>query len=131
MTILQEEAKLDEIVRLVGVDALSEKDRLKLEVAKSIREDYLQQNAFHEVDTFTSLDKQYKMLKLVLEFNVQGEKALSAGVYFKKILEMPVRDKIARAKYIAEADMSQIDDIFTTLSNDVEKLITEGGVVND
>ncbi|MBU3110365.1 V-type ATP synthase subunit A [Clostridium lacusfryxellense] len=131
MTILQEEAKLDEIVRLVGVDALSEKDRLKLEVAKSIREDYLQQNAFHEVDTFTSLDKQYKMLKLVLAYYVAGEKALSAGVYFKKILEMPVRDKIARAKYIAEADMSQIDDIFTTLSNDVEKLITEGGVVND
>lgn len=131
MAILQDEAKLDEIVRLVGVDALSEKDRLKLEVAKSIREDYLQQNAFHEVDTFTSLDKQYKMLKLVLEFNVHGEKALSAGVYLKKILEMPVRDKIARAKYIAETDMSQIDDIFTALSNDVEKLITEGGVVND
>ena len=131
MAILQDEAKLDEIVRLVGVDALSEKDRLKLEVAKSIREDYLQQNAFHEVDTFTSLEKQYKMLKLVLEFNVQGEKALSTGVYLKKILEMSVRDRIARAKYIAETDMSQIDDIFTALSNDVEKLITEGGVVND
>ncbi|MBU3090615.1 V-type ATP synthase subunit A [Clostridium sp. CF011] len=131
MTILQEEAKLDEIVRLVGVDALSEKDRLKLEVAKSIREDYLQQNAFHEVDTFTSLNKQYKMLKLVLEFHVEGEKALSSGIYLKKILEIPARDKIARAKYIAETDMSKIDDIFTALSNDIEELITEGGAVND
>jgi len=131
MTILQEEAKLDEIVRLVGVDALSEKDRLKLEVAKSIREDYLQQNAFHEVDTFTSLDKQYKMLKLVLEFYVEGEKALSAGVYLKKILNMTVRDKIARAKYIAESEMQKIDDIFVALTNEIEKLITEGGVVND
>ncbi|MBW9144386.1 V-type ATP synthase subunit A [Clostridium sp. CM028] len=131
MTILQEEAKLDEIVRLVGVDALSEKDRLKLEVAKSIREDYLQQNAFHEVDTFTSLNKQYKMLKLVLDFHVEGEKALSSGIYLKKILEIPARDKIARAKYIAETDMSKIDDIFTALSNDIEELITEGGAVND
>jgi len=131
MSILQDEAKLDEIVRLVGVEALSEKDRLKLEVAKSIREDYLQQNAFHEVDTFTSLAKQYKMLKLVLAFYNEGEKALSAGVYLKKILEMPARDKIARAKYIAETDMAKIDDIFTILSDDVEKLIAEGGVVND
>ena len=116
MTILQEEAKLDEIVRLVGIDALSEKDRLKLEVAKSIREDYLQQNAFHEVDTYTSLDKQYKMLKLVLAFQVEAEKALAAGVYLNKILKMEVRDKIARAKYIHEDEMSKIDDIYIDLS---------------
>lgn len=131
MIILQEESKLDEIVRLVGVDALSEKDRLKLEVAKTIREDYLQQNAFHEVDTYASLDKQYKMLKLVITFHVEAEKALSAGVYLKKILEMGVRDKIARAKYIAETEMSKIDDIYVELSEEVEKLIAEGGVVND
>ncbi len=131
MTILQEEAKLQEIVRLVGLDALSEKDRLKLEVAKSIREDYLQQNAFHEVDTYSSLDKQYKMLKLILEFQVEAEKALAAGVYLKKILDMNVRDRIARAKYISEEDISKIDDVFVELSNDVEKLIAEGGVTND
>ncbi|MGV8979825.1 V-type ATP synthase subunit A [Clostridium sp.] len=130
MTILQEEAKLDEIVRLVGVDALSEKDRLKLEVAKSIREDYLQQNAFHEVDTYTSLDKQYRMLKLVLAFQVEAEKALAAGVYFKKILQMEVRDKIARAKYIPETEMSKIDDINIELAKEAEKLITEGGVIS-
>lgn len=130
MTILQEEAKLDEIVRLVGVDALSEKDRLKLEVAKSIREDYLQQNAFNEVDTYTSLDKQYRMLKLVLAFQVEAEKALAAGVYFKKILGMEVRDKIARAKYVPETEMSKIDDINIDLAKEVEKLITEGGVIS-
>lgn len=131
MIILQEEAKLDEIVRLVGIDALSEKDRLKLEVAKSIREDYLQQNAFHEVDTYSSLEKQHKMLKLVLTFQVEAEKGLAAGVYLNKILNMEVRDRIARSKYIAETEMSKIDDIFTALSNEVEKLITEGGVTND
>ena len=131
MIILQEEAKLDEIVRLVGIDALSEKDRLKLEVAKSIREDYLQQNAFHEVDTYSSLQKQHKMLKLVLAFQVEAEKGLAAGVYLNKILNMQVRDKIARAKYISEDEMSKIDDIFIALSSEVEKLITEGGVIND
>jgi len=130
MTILQEESKLEEIVRLVGVDALSEKDRLKLEVAKSIREDYLQQNAFHEVDTYSSLDKQHKMLKLVLAFHVEAEKALAAGVYFSKVLQMEVRDKIARAKYIPETEMSKIDDINIDLAKEVEKLITEGGVIS-
>ncbi|GCD11813.1 V-type ATP synthase subunit A [Clostridium tagluense] len=131
MLLLQEESKLDEIVRLVGVDALSEKDRLKLEVAKSIREDYLQQNAFHEVDTYSSLDKQYKMLKLVIAFHVESEKALTAGVYLDKILKMEARDKIARVKYIAETEMSKIDDVFIALSDEIEKLITEGGVARD
>ncbi|MBZ9636215.1 V-type ATP synthase subunit A [Clostridium sp. FP1] len=131
MLLLQEEAKLDEIVRLVGVDALSEKDRLKLEVAKSIREDYLQQNAFHEVDTYSSLDKQYKMLKLVIAFHVEAEKALTAGVYLDKILKMEARDKIARVKYISETEMSKIDDVFIALSDEIEKLITEGGVARD
>lgn len=130
MVILQEESKLDEIVRLVGIDALSEKDRLKLEVAKSIREDYLQQNAFHEVDTYSSLEKQHKMLKLVLAFQVEAEKALAAGVYLDKLLKMVVRDKIARSKYISEDEMSKIDDIYIDLSNEVEKLIAEGGVTN-
>jgi len=75
MRILQEEAELEEIVRLVGVDALSPSDRLTLEAAKSIREDYLHQNAFHEVDTYTSLNKQYRMLKLILGFYYSGKKA--------------------------------------------------------
>lgn len=85
MVLLQEEANLEEIVRLVGIDALSETDRLKLEVAKSIREDYLMQNAFHDVDTYSSLKKQYKMLKLVLAFQDDAERALRSGVYLDKI----------------------------------------------
>ena len=130
MTILQDEAQLQEIVRLVGIDALSEKDRLKLEVAKSIREDYLQQNGFHEIDTYTSLDKQYKMLKLVLLFRHEAERALDAGVYLDKVLALEVRDKIARSKYIHEDDIAKMDDIAAELRADIDTLINEGGVLN-
>ncbi|SHI05842.1 MULTISPECIES: V-type ATP synthase subunit A [Clostridium] len=130
MALLQEEASLDEIVRLIGIDALSEKDRLKLEVAKSIREDYLQQNAFHEVDTYASLDKQYKMLKLILKFYDEANRALEVGVYLDKILALEVRDKIARSKYIAEEEIAKIDDISNELNKAVTDLINEGGVLN-
>ena len=128
MALLQEEASLEEIVRLVGKDSLSEDDRLKLEVAKSIREDYLMQNAFHEVDTYASLDKQYKMLNLVIEFMDEARRALKAGVYLDKIIDMPIREKIARAKYIPETDMYKLDDISNELTADMDKLISEGGV---
>ena len=130
MTLLQEESALQEIVSLVGIDALSEKDRLKLEVAKSIREDYLQQNGFHEIDTYTSLDKQYKMLKLVLLFRHEAERALDAGVYLDKVLALEVRDKIARSKYIHEDDIAKMDDIAAELRADIDTLINEGGVLN-
>ena len=131
MSLLQEEANLQEIVRLVGIDALSEKDRLKLEVAKSIREDYLQQNAFHEVDTYASLDKQYKMLKLILSFKVEAERALDAGVYLNKILALDeVRDRIARSKYIHEEELNKIDQISIDLKAEIDKLISEGGVLD-
>ncbi|MCR8608267.1 MULTISPECIES: V-type ATP synthase subunit A [Clostridium] len=131
MSLLQEEANLQEIVRLVGIDALSERDRLKLEVAKSIREDYLQQNAFHEVDTYASLDKQYKMLKLILSFKVEAERALDAGVYLNKILALDeVRDRIARSKYIHEEELNKIDQISIDLKAEIDKLISEGGVLD-
>jgi len=130
MALLQEEATLEEIVRLVGIDALSERDRLKLEVSKSLREDYLQQNAFNEVDTYSSLAKQYKMLKLVLQFYHEGEKALEAGIYLKEILDIEVRDRIARSKYIPEEDISKIDQISKDLSSAIDNLISKGGVVN-
>lgn len=130
MALLQEEANLEEIVRLVGMDALSEGDRLKLEVAKSIREDYLQQNAFHENDTYTSLNKQYKMLNLILSFKHEAEKALEAGVYLDKVLKLPVRDRIARSKYISEEEISKMDDILVELKSEMNKLISEGGVLN-
>ncbi|PPK48016.1 V-type ATP synthase subunit A [Clostridium algidicarnis] len=130
MALLQEEATLEEIVRLVGIDALSERDRLKLEVSKSLREDYLQQNAFNEVDTYSSLAKQYKMLKLVLQFYHEGEKALEAGIYLKEILDIEVRDRIARSKYIPEEDIIKIDQISKDLSSAIDNLISKGGVVN-
>ncbi|MPM92696.1 V-type sodium ATPase catalytic subunit A [bioreactor metagenome] len=130
MALLQEEANLEEIVRLVGIDALSETDRLKLEAAKSIREDYLQQNAFHEVDTYASLDKQYKMLKLVINFFKQGVKALDNGVYLDKILALPLRDKIARSKYIDESGINKMDEIQEELEREIQRLITEGGVAD-
>ncbi|ARC85117.1 V-type sodium ATPase catalytic subunit A [Clostridium argentinense CDC 2741] len=130
MALLQEEANLEEIVRLVGIDALSERDRLKLEVSKSIREDYLQQNAFHEVDTYASLDKQYKILKLVLKFMKEANKALDAGVYLEKILNISVRDKIARSKYISETEIDKIKEIEEELENEIQKLIIEGGVLD-
>ncbi|MFU0825214.1 V-type ATP synthase subunit A [Clostridium sp.] len=130
MALLQEEANLEEIVRLVGIDALSEGDRLKLEVAKSIREDYLMQNAFHDVDTYSSLDKQYRMLKLVLAFQDEAERALKSGVYLNKIIDMgEIRDKIARAKYIPETDLDKIDVIREELRTAIDELIAEEGVM--
>ncbi|WP_170063695.1 V-type ATP synthase subunit A [Clostridium liquoris] len=130
MALLQEESNLEEIVRLVGIDALSEEDRLKLEVARSIREDYLQQNAFNDIDTYASLNKQYKMLKLVLKFGDEGARALKAGVYLKDILNLEIRDKIARSKYIPEDDISVMDNISEQLTNDVDELISKGGIAN-
>ena len=132
MTLLQEEAALQEIVSLVGIDALSESDRLKLEISKSLREDYLQQNAFHEVDTYTSLNKQYKMLKLILLFRKEAQRALDGGVYLNKILALDeIRDRIARSKYISEKDLNNIDKIAEDLRTTIDTLINEeGGVLN-
>ncbi len=127
MALLQEESSLQEIVRLVGRDTLSEKDQLKLEVAKSIREDYLQQNAFMESDTYTSLTKQDKMLQLVLKFYDEGNRGLESGVYLKEISEMPVREKIARAKYMPESDLDKMNDILNEIENEVDNLINKGG----
>jgi len=132
MTLLQEESALQEIVSLVGIDALSESDRLKLEISKSLREDYLQQNAFHEVDTYTSLSKQYKMLKLILLFRKEAQRALDAGVYLNKILALDeIRDRIARSKYISEKDLNNMDKIADDLKATIDTLINgEGGVLN-
>ena len=127
MALLLEESSLQEIVRLVGRDTLSEKDQLKLEVAKSIREDYLQQNAFMESDTYTSLTKQDKMLQLVLKFFDEGNRGLESGAYLKEISELPVREKIARAKYMPESDLDKMNDILNEIENEVDNLINKGG----
>ena len=129
MQLLQEEAELEEIVRLVGVDALSLKDRLKLETARSIREDYLHQNAFHETDTYTSLEKQYGMLDLILKWGELGDRALDAGAPFSKITAMTIREDIGRAKYVAEEDVSaQYAKIRESLESQMSALYEEGGI---
>ncbi len=116
INLLQEEAELNEVVQLVGVDSLSSEDRLKLEVAKSIREDYLHQNAFHEIDTYTSLNKQYKLLKLILAYFEEGKEAIKQGAAFNKIVAMPIRESIGRFKYIEEA---KIDESYKALMEEL------------
>ena len=123
MRLLQEESNLQEIVRLVGKDTLSYDDQLKLEAAKSIREDFLQQNAFHEQDTFTSLAKQDKMLSMVLEFYDKSVLALKEGVYLGDLLNLPIRERIARAKYIDEKDIAQIDEITKNIPLEINELV--------
>ena len=120
--ILQEEAELDEIVRLVGADSLSYQDRLTLETAKSIREDFLHQNAFHETDTYTSIAKQVRMLRLIREYHRLGAEALAAGAAYEKLVNLPVREKIGRAKYIAESDLAAFDGIMEQLKREIREL---------
>ena len=126
MTILQEEAALDEIVRLVGMDALSSRDRLVMETAKMIREDYLHQNAFHEVDTYTSMHKQLLMMLLIYEFYQLSEAAIKKYVSLDDILKCPFKERIGRAKYIPEEEISQFDEIFGAMSAEI-KALEQGG----
>ena len=107
MRLLSEEAELNEMVKLVGMDALSAADRLKMEAARSIREDFLHQLAFHDVDTYTSADKQHLMMKLVCEFYNQASVAVENGADIVKIATMPVRESIGRFKYVAEDETSE------------------------
>ena len=126
MALLQEEAELNEIVRLVGVDALGYDDRLKLEVARSIREDYLHQMAFDNVDTYTSPTKQYSMLKVILTWYEQCKNALSAGAEFQDITKMPVLEQIGRMKGIPEAQFSErVAEIEAELKREVSDLTKE------
>ena len=106
MTLLQEESELEEIVQMVGMDALSPGDRLKMEAARSIREDFLHQNSFHEIDTYTSLEKQHYMMKLVLAFYDEGAEALSRGAQVNDLVKLPVREKIGRYKYTEESNLT-------------------------
>jgi V/A-type H+-transporting ATPase subunit A len=125
MRLLEQEAELQEIVRLIGVDALSPQDRLLLEGARSIREDFLHQNAFHEIDTYSSLLKQYKMLDLCLFFYNQAQDALSKGVLFNDIMKLPVREKIARAKYLEETSLNEISETKNEISRSFKELLSK------
>ena len=107
MTLLQEEAELEEIVKMVGMDALSPGDRLKMEAARSIREGFLHQNSFHEIDTYTSLKKQYMLMKLVNAFYDRAGDALSQGASLRKLISMPVREQIGRFKYVREENLDE------------------------
>ena len=127
MRILQEEAQLNEIVRLVGMDALSPANRLTMETAKSIREDYLHQNAFHEVDTYSSLKKQEYMLRCILEFDRLANEALDKNVDIEDILELPIREQIGRAKYIPESDMNRFELLLGEIKKQILALDDQGG----
>ena len=124
MAILQEEAELEEIVKLVGMDALSAPDRLKLEAARSIREDYLHQNAFDDTDTYTSLNKQYLMMELILAFYDRSLTALNKGASIEKIVSMPSRERIGRFKYTPENNIdSEYTEILAELDSDIDKAV--------
>ena len=124
MRILQDEAELEEIVKLVGMDALSAPDRLKLEAARSIREDFLHQDAFHEVDTYTSLQKQHLMMNLVIEFFTRTTEALAAGANVEKLIAMKIRERIGRFKY-TEADRVQeeYEKIIHSLQDEISEIL--------
>ncbi|NLK38033.1 MAG: V-type ATP synthase subunit A [Epulopiscium sp.] len=127
MRLLQLEAELQEIVQLVGVDSLSDSDRLILEVTRSIREDFLHQNSFHEVDTYTSLHKQYRMLKLILTFYHMAGEAIEQKVSIHKIIKMNVIERIGRAKYVEEQNVDKAyDEIEQEIQDEIEELIKKG-----
>ncbi|RLK64035.1 V-type ATP synthase subunit A [Atopobacter sp. AH10] len=133
MATLQEESSLQEIVQLVGLESLSEKDRMTMLVAKMLREDFLQQNAFDEVDTFSSREKQAKLLNAILHFEEAGRQAMELGAYYEEIEKgsLEVRDKIARAKFIPEADKAQIDSINDLVDQIMKETVQNGGMTNN
>ncbi len=122
MGLLQDESELQEIVQLVGMDALSAPERLKLEAARSIREDFLHQNSFDEVDTYTSLDKQHKMMQLIAAYYDKAQEALSAGADIQKLIDLPVREQIGRYKYtLPENVVSVFDQVMAQLDKEVNE----------
>ncbi len=130
MRLLQEESELEEIVRLVGVDALSARERLTLETAKSLREDFLHQNAMHEIDTYSSLQKQFAMMDLILAFHHQAAAVIDKGeidLDLEKMFSLSVRERIARARYIPEDDLKDLEGIKAEIKEQISSLTGEGG----
>ncbi|WP_277222367.1 V-type ATP synthase subunit A [Peptoniphilus vaginalis] len=126
MALLQEETSLLEVVRLVGRDSLSDEDQMKLHTSKSIREDFLQQNAFHDVDTFCPLEKQFKMLDTILYFYDKGQEALVKGAYFSEIEELDVKESIARMKYLQNDELEKLDEIKDKIDSQLKNLVGVG-----
>ena len=132
MNLLQEEAELNEIVQLVGVDGLSKEDRLKLEACKMIREDFLHQNSFHEIDTYSSTNKQLRLMQLILDYYKQGQKALAGGVGIGSVANMPLREDIGRFKYVEEKNVdSEYKSLEDKMDKAFETLIKEAGEADD
>ena len=120
MSLLQDEAQLNEIVQMVGMDALSAPDRLKMEAARSIREDFLHQNSFHEVDTYTSLKKQLLMMRLVLAYYNKSVEALGNGAGVQDLIKLPVREQIGRYKYTLEENLdAEYQKVLDTLDTQI------------
>jgi V/A-type H+-transporting ATPase subunit A len=120
---LQDEAELEEIVKLVGMDSLSPQDRLKMEVARSIREDFLHQLAFHEVDTYTSLEKQFLLMRLIFEYYDEAVILLKDGGNIEEIVNIPVREAIGRFKYVKEEEIhARYADISEKIRNELKAL---------
>ncbi len=127
MSLLQDEAKLDEIVQMVGMDALSAGDRLKMEAARSIREDYLHQNSFHEIDTYTSLQKQFYLMKLVMAYYEESLEALNEGASIRDLIMMNVRERIGRYKYTPEdAIEEEYNKVYGELQDEIASLSRKG-----
>ncbi|MBQ8000690.1 MAG: V-type ATP synthase subunit A [Ruminococcus sp.] len=127
MQLLQEEAELEEIVKLVGMDALSSPDRLKLEAARSIREDYLHQNAFHDIDTYTPVNKQFMMMQLILSFYDESMDALAKGADINALVAMNIRESIGRFKYVPTSDTNmQFDNIMSDLHREISEIMSKG-----
>src|SRR5690625_32086 len=133
MNLLQEESELEEIVRLVGVESLSEKDRLTMVIAQMLKEDFLQQNAFDDVDTYTSRQKQHLMLDLILSFEEEAREAMKLGSYFQEIMDgtADIRDEIARVKFISEDDIKQIEALKETVKETVHNIVATGGMTEN
>ncbi|API90310.1 V-type ATP synthase subunit A [Marinilactibacillus sp. 15R] len=132
-SLLQDESELQEIVRLVGVESLSERDRLKLIIARMIREDFLQQNAFDDVDTYTSREKQYEMIETILDFQDKALRAMDLGAYYDEINDGTdeIREKIGRSKFIPEEELSRFADIRKQTEETIQQVIEKGGVESD
>ncbi len=134
MKLLQEESELEEIVRLVGVDALSARERLILETSKSLREDFLHQNAMHEIDTYSSLQKQFAMLEMILIYHHEASALVEKGeidLDLEELFALSVRERIARARYVPEEELKELESIKNEIKEQVSSLAGEGGEADD
>lgn len=128
LAVLQKESELNEIVRLVGIDSLSPQDRLTMEVARMIREDFLQQNAFVDTDAYTTFGKQYRLLEMIFKYNEMGEKALEAGASMEDLFKIPARDRIGRAKDVDQAEHEKVyGEIIKEIETQIGALIEAAG----